>query len=160
MKTGKKNGVSRREFLEGTAVVSVAAATGSLGYLVKPGKASAQAKKGPIVVLGWGGSTGQVIREAFYEPFEKETGIKVIEAHPYSYGKIKAAVEASRYEWDVTLMLDQTQAKRAAAEGLLLAVDYKIVNAKDLHPKGQGIALGGRGVRDRRDGLPEGEVRR
>lgn len=138
MDRDKGQGLNRREFLKGSAGVSVAAAAGSLGFLVKPGKASAQAKKGPIVVLGWGGSTGQMIREAFYQPFEKETGVKVVEAHPYSYGKLKAAVEAKRYEWDVTLMLDQTQAKRAAAEGLLLPVDYKVVNAKDLHPKAKG----------------------
>lgn len=126
---------SRREVLTGAAGAAVAAAG---GILARPGRVRAQGKPGQIVALGWGGSTGKMIRDAFYDPFEKETGIKVLEAYPYSYGKLKAAVEASRYEWDVTLMLDQTQAKRAAAEGLLLPIDYKIVNGQDLHPKAKG----------------------
>src|SRR3546814_14999351 len=59
-----------------------------------------------ITVRDPGGSYVDAFREAFYLPFEKKTGIKVVSAvaahNPTA--QIKAMVEAKSYTWDVALL--------------------------------------------------------
>jgi len=56
---------------------------------------------GEVVVVSWGGSYQDAQREAFFTPFEEETGIKVIEDTSPEHGKVKAQVDSGAPEWDV-----------------------------------------------------------
>jgi putative spermidine/putrescine transport system substrate-binding protein len=89
--------------------------------------AAAEEKK--IVVVGWGGDWEAGAKKAFGDPFEKETGIKVIWTAPIDFGKLKAMVEAKRPEWDVIAAAGMHWIVRAEHASLLDPIDYKVVNA-------------------------------
>ena len=97
-----------------------------------------------IVYCGYGGSTQEVIREAFLVPFTQQTGIRVIETGPPDYAKVKAMIEAKRVEWDV-MQSDPDFVVRGISENLVESIDYQIVSNKDLLP---GAALPGGVVYD------------
>jgi len=88
--------VSRRMLLKGMGGLSLAAAM--------PGLASpANADDATLTVADPGGPYGPAYRNAFYDPFERATGIKVVnvarEAEPTA--QFKAMVETKAYTWDV-----------------------------------------------------------
>lgn len=63
----------------------------------------ANAGSGQIVISSWGGSIQEAMRKAYFEPFEKETGIKVVEQ---TYGikglsKLKLQMAAGGAEIDL-----------------------------------------------------------
>src|SRR5437867_4229653 len=123
---------SRRDFLAWSAGAALAAR-----YLADAGPAAAQGSlntkhklpevtsvpagmkgSGQVVVTSWGGIGTDGQRVAFYEPFTKLTGIKVVEAVGPSVAKIRAMVEAKRVEWDVV------QSSRGSVIQLLALGDY------------------------------------
>ena len=76
-----------------------------------------------IVVCNWGGKSAELEKECFYDPFEKETGIKVIMTSPPVVGKIKAQVDSGNIEWDVILtdipaIITLTEGKKSYLEEL------------------------------------------
>lgn len=90
--------------------------------IVGPGPAVAQ-EKGHVVVASWGGSFQEDQRKAIFEPFEKETGIEVIEATGPSLAKVRAMVESRNTEWDVSGMVPGDLLV-LAREGLVEKLDY------------------------------------
>ncbi|MBC7264468.1 MAG: ABC transporter substrate-binding protein [Chloroflexi bacterium] len=99
-----------------------------------------------LVVQTWGGAVQEAENAAFYEPFEKETGIKVIQVVGADVSaKLKAMVESGKVEWDVITGFGLMQIIRMGKDGLLEPVDYSIVtNTGDLIPGGKqeyGVAM-------------------
>src|SRR4029077_14131076 len=77
--------MTRRYLLKmGVLTAAASAATRAGG----PGLARAQAKQ--LVVCSGGGAYQEAQRKTMFQPFEKETGIKIVEASPTDYGKLKA----------------------------------------------------------------------
>lgn len=103
-------------------LVVVAAAALVVSSLMTSAVMSADGK-GQLVIVSWGGSYQDALREAFFKPFEKETGIKIVEQSPPSLAKVKAMVTTGATEWDLVdssasalyTMIDQ---------GLLEPLDY------------------------------------
>jgi len=91
--------VSRRRFLRSTGL----AATGLAMPLVWPGRAFGAEQ---ITVADVGGAPGAAIRKAFYDPFEKETGIKIVGvAHdPDPTVQFKLLVDTKSYIWDLCMV--------------------------------------------------------
>ncbi|MGO4741380.1 ABC transporter substrate-binding protein [Bosea sp. 2KB_26] len=91
--------ISRRAMLQGTLGAAIAGPG-----LIGAGTAQAQIKQ--ITVADPGGAYGEAFRKAFYDPFEKATGIRVInvarEAEPTA--QIKAIVETKSYTWDASIL--------------------------------------------------------
>lgn len=54
-----------------------------------------------VVVASWGGEYQAAQREAFWRPFEKETGIKVVEDESPDNAKIKSQVDSGNPQWDI-----------------------------------------------------------
>src|SRR5262249_38626942 len=75
------------------------AGSGAAAKVAGPLLARAQARE--LVVCSWGGAYQEAQRKTMFQPFEKETGIKVVEASPTDYGKLKAMVQSNNIEWDV-----------------------------------------------------------
>jgi len=103
--------MDRRRFLVTSGVAA--------GALVTPAIwRRAEAADQVITVRDPGGAYVEAFRDAFYAPFEKKTGIKVVAAasahEPTS--QIKAMVEAKTYTWDAALL-------SLAAHDQLLAQD-------------------------------------
>ena len=88
--------ISRRHILQGTAGLAMPAIwTGSRAFAAER-----------ITVADVGGAPGAAIKQTFYDPFEKETGIQVVgvahEADPSS--QFKLAVDTKSYIWDVCMV--------------------------------------------------------
>jgi putative spermidine/putrescine transport system substrate-binding protein len=89
-----------------------------------------------ITVADPGGPFGPAFRKAFYDPFEKETGNKVVnvarEAEPTA--QFKAMVDTKSYIWDVcTLTLSARDI--LAKQGLLEPIGFIIADTPDLMPE-------------------------
>jgi putative spermidine/putrescine transport system substrate-binding protein len=61
----------------------------------------ARASNKEVVVCSWGGTYQKALRKAYFDPFEKETGIKVIDTSAPEVAKVKAQVDSKNPEWDV-----------------------------------------------------------
>ncbi|MBW2059299.1 MAG: ABC transporter substrate-binding protein [Deltaproteobacteria bacterium] len=94
---------------------------------------SGYAAQRKLVIVGWGGAWEEGIKKAFADPFEKETGIRVIFTGPIDFGKMKAMVESGKVEWDV-LQAGDFRILPAAKAGLLEPIDYSIVDKSVLFP--------------------------
>src|SRR4051812_19573098 len=88
--------LSRRRVLQ---LTGAAAGAGISAPFVSPA-AHAQ-NRGQVVVCSWGGAYQKALREAFFDPFEKESGIKVIDTSAPVVAQVKAQVQSKNTEWDV-----------------------------------------------------------
>lgn len=59
--------------------------------------------KNEVVICGWGGAIEKAQKEAFYGPFEKETGIRVIAVSWPNIAKIRTMVQTGNVEWDIVV---------------------------------------------------------
>lgn len=57
--------------------------------------------EGEVVVASWGGTFQAAQRQAYFEPFQELSGIKVIEAEGPSIAQVQAMVDTGNIEWDV-----------------------------------------------------------
>jgi len=87
-----------------------------------------------LVVVSWGGSFQEAQRNALFEPFMKEFGIKLIEDSPSDQAKIKAMVKTNNVTWDV-VDLGSYYPDNLGREGYLEPIDYSIVDKTDLLEK-------------------------
>lgn len=95
-------------------------------FLGAVSSASAQGK-GQVVVASWGGTAQDALREAILKPFEKATGIKVVEATFPSISRLRPMIETGSPEWDV-VDLQPHDFVELSNEGKLQQLDY---NAMD-----------------------------
>src|SRR5215831_15517406 len=93
----------RRRFLRKAGAAAAAAA---LGPLLITDRTIAQTRT--LYVNSWGGSftaaqdAAYLQDAAYFKPFTASTGIHIRTVTPVSYAKIKAQVQAGRYEFDMT----------------------------------------------------------
>jgi putative spermidine/putrescine transport system substrate-binding protein len=119
---------SRRQFLKTTAAIGAA----SLAFPNVVTRARA-ASKNELVFVGFGGSYQDGQTKALFEPFEKETGIKVIQTTGVDIAKLRAQVQSKNVEWDLISIPDRLR-YAAVKDGLLTPLNYKTINAKDVMP--------------------------
>ncbi|WP_216655530.1 ABC transporter substrate-binding protein [Vibrio sp. Vb339] len=79
----------------------------------------------PLTVVGFGGTLQKAQRNAYFIPFEKLTGEKVVEdSYLGGYAKQKVMVETNNVTWDVVQM-DENEMIAACDQGLLEKIDTK-----------------------------------
>jgi putative spermidine/putrescine transport system substrate-binding protein len=120
--------ISRRRLLASAGIGAGALALGLLPA------SRLMAGSGSITFASWGGTTQDAQKISWADPFQKETGIAVLQDGPTDYGKIKAMVEAGNIAWDV-VDVEGDYAFQAAGLGLLEPIDYSIVDKKNLDPR-------------------------
>jgi putative spermidine/putrescine transport system substrate-binding protein len=88
-----------------------------------------------ITVVNFGGANGNAQKKAYFEPYEKASGNKVIGVeYNGEQAKIKAMVEAKKVTWDV-VEVESPDVARGCDEGLFEKLDYsKIGNKADFTP--------------------------
>lgn len=111
----------RRSFLGG-----VGALAASPILFPKPLRAKSN---GQVIVRGLGGAYQDVMNEALYKPFQKETGINVV-IKPASGGQIRAMIAAGRVELDVLDMGNQSL-YAFRKQGALERIDYDAMTRVD-----------------------------
>ena len=96
-----------------------------IGTLVVPALAA-----DPITVVSWGGAYQDSVRKAFFEPFMKETGGKIVEEEfNGEIAKIRAMVESNNVTWDVVENDSQTT-MASCAEGIVEKIDWDKLGMK------------------------------
>lgn len=97
-----------------TAAISVLGLM--LGGIVGSYSGSAIAQDKELTIVATGGSFEKALRENFYEPFTKETGIK-IRAIPASFAeqwtKVKAMSSANQVQWDIVSIYPEDMVSQA-----------------------------------------------
>lgn len=101
-----------------------------------------------VVFAGWGGDWQKAERTHFFESFEKETGVRVIDLPDLNLSKIKAMVDTKNVEWDVVQALGMWVADEASAGAIFEKLDYSKINTAGVPkaiqtPYGVGVATFG-----------------
>ncbi|HXP72915.1 MAG TPA: extracellular solute-binding protein [Stellaceae bacterium] len=116
---------TRRRFLQATGAAVVGAL--SAPYIIR----SARADSKELVFVGFGGSYQDGQTKAYFEPFERETGIKVTQTSGVEIAKLRAQVQAGHVEWDLATLPDRLLFA-ATEENLLTPLDYGVINTADI----------------------------
>jgi len=83
-----------------------------------------------VTVVSWGGAYQDSVRKAFFEPFMKETGGKIVEEEfNGEIAKIRAMVESDNVTWDVVENDSQTT-MASCAEGIVEKIDWNKLGLK------------------------------
>jgi putative spermidine/putrescine transport system substrate-binding protein len=121
--------ITRRKLLKSTG----AAATGAVlpaAWIKRAGAAE------QITVADVGGAPAQALRKAFYDPFEKETGIRVIdvahESDPVT--QFKLVVDANSKIWDVCMVTPDDVLRLTADKDYLEPLDIAADKNDNLVP--------------------------
>ena len=107
------------------------AAVALAGLMSLPAFAQSQ-----LTVVNFGGANANAQKKAYYEPFEKQSGSKLVTVeYNGEQAKVKAMVETKNVTWDV-VEVESPDIGRGCDEGLYEKLDYsKIVDKAALAPK-------------------------
>ncbi|MGO6902443.1 extracellular solute-binding protein, partial [Rhizobium ruizarguesonis] len=84
-----------------------------------------------LTVTSWGGAYTKSQEEAFFKPFAKETGTKILQDEwDGSTAKLKGMVETGQVTWDV-VDVEPSHALQGCDEGWLETIDYSKLGGKD-----------------------------
>lgn len=90
---------------------------------------------GEVTVVSYGGAFQEAQRKAFFEPFERETGIKVREVvWDGEYAKLRKMVEAGQVSWDLVTAAEASIVARGAADGILERIDFTEMDTAAFYP--------------------------
>ncbi len=82
-----------------------------------------------LTVVSWGGAYGAAQQKHVIDPFQKDTGTKVLfEDYTGGVAEIKAQVESGNIQWDV-VDFEVIDLERACSEGLLETIDHSVLPA-------------------------------
>ncbi|MDU9400354.1 ABC transporter substrate-binding protein [Pseudomonas sp. zfem003] len=87
-----------------------------------------------LTFTSWGGTTQAAQEAAWAKPFEQETGIRVNQAGPTDYDKLRQMIKAGDVTWDV-IDVEADQALRLGREGLLEPLDLKQIAQRNIDPR-------------------------
>ena len=89
---------------------------------------------GELRIANYGGTMQEAQRRAYFEPFEKMTGIKVRDFAGADLNKVKAMVETGNVEWDI-VQLSQGSVKNLMKRGdYFEKIDYDLVDTANIDP--------------------------
>jgi putative spermidine/putrescine transport system substrate-binding protein len=89
---------------------------------------------GELRIAAYGGTAQDAERKAYFEPFEKLTGIKVRDFAGADLNKVKAMVDTGNVEWDV-VQLSQGSVKNLMKRGdYFEKIDYDLVDTANIDP--------------------------
>src|SRR5262245_14075585 len=117
--------ISRRAVLAGAGAAALSSG------LARSAIAKTLSGSGTLNVYDGGGGWGAAQKAAFFDPFEKETGIKVVRVPVYPIGRVRAGIEAGAPPYDV-FHLSGTTLPSFVKSGLLQKIDYSYCEPADL----------------------------
>jgi putative spermidine/putrescine transport system substrate-binding protein len=87
-----------------------------------------------LVVQTWGGAIKDAMREAWFEPFSRQTGVKIITADATGsiIAQIKAQVMSNNVEWDIACGIAYSSVMTLLKDNLLEALDYSVIDTKEI----------------------------
>ena len=118
---------SRREFLK---VAAAGAAALAFPGVIRHARAASK----ELVFCGFGGNYQEGQTKALFEPFEKETGIKIVQTTGVDIAKLKAQVASGNVEWDFLSLPDRVR-YTTVYDGLVEKLNYNIIDKTDIMPE-------------------------
>jgi len=115
---------NRRTFLKGAAGATLA--LGAPAIVGRPAKAAQE-----LVFVGFGGAYQEGQTKALFQPFERETGIKIVQTTGVELAKLRAQVQSRNVEWDLICLPDRLR-PAAVRDGLLEKIDYGRLDKSDI----------------------------
>ncbi|MBV4396132.1 ABC transporter substrate-binding protein [Advenella alkanexedens] len=105
------------------------------GFILSAFTAAASAQS--LTVVSFGGDAKVAMEKAYFQPFEKETGIRINSADwNGEMGKIKSMVDTNSVQWDV-VEVEAPELERGCAEGMFEEIDYsKVIPQSDFIENG------------------------
>jgi len=89
---------------------------------------------GEVRIAAYGGTAQDAERTAYYQPFEKLSGIKTLDFAGADINKVKAMVETGNVQWDV-VQLGQSTVKNLMKKGdYFEKIDYELVDTGNIDP--------------------------
>lgn len=130
--------ISRRRFVAGMGAVGMGAIASACAPATTPSASGPPASSaagdlrgtGSVVVYDGGGAWGAAKRAGYFEPFERETGIKVIANPGLAAARILAGIQAGNPGYDV-VDISGGRLDSWVKDGLLLPIDYKFWDPTD-----------------------------
>jgi putative spermidine/putrescine transport system substrate-binding protein len=116
--------ISRRTLLKSSLA-------GATALMAAPRFARAEDQR--LVFATWGGSWETAMRNAWFTPFTKDTGVQVTTVQGPDYGKVRAMVKANNTEWDV-LECNPDFQWLGARENLLEKLDFSVIDRSAVAP--------------------------
>ncbi|MGE0716828.1 MAG: ABC transporter substrate-binding protein [Alphaproteobacteria bacterium] len=114
----------RRTFMKGAA--GAALALGAPAIIGRPASAAQE-----LVFVGFGGAYQEGQTKALFEPFQRETGIKIVQTTGVELAKLRAQVQSKNVEWDLICLPDRLR-PAAVKDGLLEKIDYGRFDKSDI----------------------------
>ena len=125
--TAGRSRLSRRSVIKSIGLGAVAA-TAVTGF-----PAIVRAQPASLTVPNSGGALEEAFRVAYFDTFEKKTGIKIIGAPYMDTARVKAMVENNAVDVDI-MNIDATEAAALGRLGLLEPIDYSVIDKSVLVP--------------------------
>ncbi|MGB3416384.1 MAG: polyamine ABC transporter substrate-binding protein [Mesorhizobium sp.] len=95
-----------------------------------------------MTITGYGGAAQESQRKAYFEPFSKETGVKILEEEwSGETAKLRGMVETGNVMWDV-VNVETGHAVQGCAEGWLEKIDYDKLGGRDGFQPGAALDCG------------------
>ena len=117
----RRGEISRRRFTQLGAALIGTSALAARGTPVL-------AASGELVFVNWGGDAVTAYDKAYGQPFEAETGIKVLQdGSGPTEGAIQAQYESGKPSWDI-VDADAFSAETLGKKGMMEPIDYAIVD--------------------------------
>ncbi len=116
---------NRRRFIQTATALGTAASFGA------PFIASSARAAGQLVFAGFGGAYQEGQAKALFEPFEKQTGIKIVQTTGVDLAKLRAQVQSGNLEWDFLALPDRVR-YTAVRDELVMPLDYSVIDASKI----------------------------
>lgn len=85
---------------------------------------SSQVQARDLTIVGWGGSSQAAQDEAFFKPYQEESGKKLLtESYNGELAKVKAMVESGDVTWDLVVM-EAPELENACDEGIVEPIEW------------------------------------
>lgn len=90
------------------------------------------ARAAELRIVSWGGAVSDAYRGAMWEPYAKQSGVKLVEdIYSGEFGKIKSQVEAGNLQWDIADP-EWPEVEQGCREGLFEKIDVTQFDTTDL----------------------------
>ncbi|WP_221964998.1 ABC transporter substrate-binding protein [Rhizobium laguerreae] len=122
--------LSRRSILKQSLSLAAISVAG-VKLLSAPAIAKTLTGTGELIVYDGGGTWGAAQKTAFFDPFEEETGIRLIRNPRSEMAAIRASVQAGIPRYDITVIAGG-DVPSFVADDLLLPIDYSFFEKEDL----------------------------
>jgi len=120
--------VTRRTFIKNAA----GAGAGLMSLALFPHFSRAYNETKKLTICSWGGTGLEVEKRTLYEPFTRETGIRIKATSPPSMSKLVAMVKAGNVEYDL-VHIDMGMFGTTARKGdFFEPIDYNMIDKKVL----------------------------